>query len=285
MSTLPDFDELWDYQHPDQTEMAFRQLLPRAEQSEEDRSYHLQLLTQIARTQGLQRQFSPANETLDMVEAQIARAPVRPHIRYLLERGRVLRSSGHPDQASPFFQQAWELANSSHGEDFYVVDAAHMLAMVAPSEDQMAWNLKAIQCAEASTDERARGWSGLLYNNLGWVYHGKGDYERALDLFQKALQFRLTEGKAREARIARWCVDRTLHSLQRTAEALGLQQDVLVEWEKSREQEIGYVSEEVGECLLALGRTSESCSCFARAYTLLAVIRGSLLNMMIDYND
>ena len=36
-------------------------------------------------------------------------APARVRLRYLLERGRVLNSSGKPDEARPLFLQAWEL--------------------------------------------------------------------------------------------------------------------------------------------------------------------------------
>lgn len=63
---------------------------------------------------------------------------------------------------------------------------------------------------------------------------------------------------------------RALRSLQRTAEALALQQELLAEWEKSEEEQEGYVFEEVGECLLILGRAAESRAYFAQAYTLLS---------------
>ena len=46
-----DFDAAWDYGDPAASEQRFRELLPRAEQ-DGDRSYHAQLLTQIARAQG-----------------------------------------------------------------------------------------------------------------------------------------------------------------------------------------------------------------------------------------
>src|SRR6266498_5625258 len=42
---LPDFDSLWDYNHPDETEQKFRELLPVAEVSGDD-SYYAELLTQ-----------------------------------------------------------------------------------------------------------------------------------------------------------------------------------------------------------------------------------------------
>lgn len=267
---LLDFDALWDYRHPDLTETAFLQLLPQAEQNS-DRSYYLQLLTQIARTQGLQRRFTEAHKTLDVVKEQLSAELVVPTIRYLLERGRVFNSSGQPGEAQTWFQQTWNLARIHEDAAFFAVDAAHMLAIAASSfEETIAWNITALQYAEASTDDRARRWRGSLYNNLGWTYHDHKEYERALEYFQKALQWQQEYGTAREIRIARWCVGRTLRSLQRTAEALVLQQELLAEWESSGEEQDGYVFEEIAECLLDLGRVPESRSYFAQAYARLS---------------
>ncbi len=104
---LPDFDSLWDYSHPDQTEIKFRKVLLQI--PENDPAY-LELLTQIARTQGLQRKFDEAHQTLDQVEKALDENPSRAKVRYLLERGRVFNSSGHADEARPFFEQALDLA-------------------------------------------------------------------------------------------------------------------------------------------------------------------------------
>ena len=68
---LPDFDALWDYRHPDVTEQKFRELIPAARESG-NVSYYAQLLTQIARTEGLQRKFEDAHRTLDSVEVLLA---------------------------------------------------------------------------------------------------------------------------------------------------------------------------------------------------------------------
>ena len=46
---LPDFDTLWDYSNPTQTEVKFREILPQFPEGNE----RLELLTQIARAQGL----------------------------------------------------------------------------------------------------------------------------------------------------------------------------------------------------------------------------------------
>ena len=69
---LPDFDLLWDYDQPDQTETKFRGILL---QFPEDDSAFLELLTQIARAQGLQRKFDQAHQTLDQVERRLRETP------------------------------------------------------------------------------------------------------------------------------------------------------------------------------------------------------------------
>src|SRR5881397_4329255 len=151
-SELADFDKLWDYDHPGATEGKFRQLLPAAVDSL-DISYLLQLLTQIARAEGLQRKFEDAHKTLDRVDKALPKTDGRTLIRYLLERGRVYNSSGSVDDAKRLFLQAFDLAVKSK-EDFYAVDAAHMVAIVESPENQSEWNLKALDLAENSLDER-----------------------------------------------------------------------------------------------------------------------------------
>ena len=67
--------------------------------------------------------------------------------------------------------------------------------------------------------------------------------------------------------MARWCVARCLRSLERYAEALDMQ-EVLAESETGSED--GYVYEEIGENLLALGRGEEAATYFSRAHELLS---------------
>jgi hypothetical protein len=61
-SGLPDFDALWNYDKPRDTEQSFRVLLPEARGSA-DVLYLAELLTQLARTQGLQSRFEAAHKT------------------------------------------------------------------------------------------------------------------------------------------------------------------------------------------------------------------------------
>lgn len=261
-----DFDASWDYDRPAETEQRFRRLLPEAER---DRAYYVELLTQIARAQGLQRQFAGAHQTLDEVEWSLEDGMTVPRIRYLLERGRVYNSSQQPDVARPLFLEAWDLARAS-GEDFYAVDAAHMMAIAEPGAgNQLDWNLKALAVAESSMSLRAQKWKGSLYNNIGWTYHAQGDFEQALAYLRRALAEREAAGDERETRIARWCEARALRSLGRLEEAYERQRALLAEYERAGERS-GYVYEELGECLLSLDHLEEARPYFRMAYEELA---------------
>jgi len=267
MKTLPDFDQLWDYDNPAETEKKFRQLLPAAKSSGIP-SYHAELLTQIARTQSLQRQFEAAHQTLDEAEHLIEPGMRTSRIRYLLERGRTYNSSGKPDQARPLFQEAWKLGIETK-EDFYAVDAAHMVAIVEKGDESLKWNHKALELAEISRDPRARDWRGSLYNNLGWTHHDLGEYEKALNLFQKAVIFRKEQGKPMLIRIARWCVARCLRSMKEIEQAYEIQKDLLAEAQDVGDDD-GYIYEELAECLLLMGKPDQAQLHFAEAYHILS---------------
>ena len=195
--------------------------------------------------------------------------PSRAKVRYLLERGRVFNSSRQADKAKPFFEQALDLAKKL-GEDFYAVDAAHMLAIIADDPaSSLSLNLIAIQMAESSLEERARNWLGSLYNNTGWSYHDAGEYESALVIFEKAESFFRVKGGVDKIRIAVWTVARCLRSLNRLDEALSKQLALHAEFESAGETD-GFVFEEIGECLLALQRGEEAKQYFAKAYEVLS---------------
>ncbi len=266
-SATLDFDSLWNFGDPAATEQQFRQLFAKND-SIHDSSYTAQLLTQIARTQGLQGQFEAAHKTLDQVAATLTDDITVARIRYLLERGRVFNSSGQRDQARPLFLQAWELAQAAD-EDVYAIDTAHMLAIISSSDEQMQWNSKALAIAESSTVPRARKWAGSLYNNMGWTYHDLKQYDQALSIFEKALLFFEEHGTPSSLSIAKWSVARALRSVGRTQEALDRQRALLAEHQAAGTAD-GYVSEEIAECLLELGHADQARPFFASAYAELS---------------
>ncbi len=265
---LPDFDALWDFQHPEQTETKFQELIPQAKESG-DMSYYAQLLTQIGRTQGLQGKYQEAHATLDSVEAMLTDELTVAKIRYLLERGRVHNSSGEPEKSKPLFLEAWELARTNN-EAYYAVDAAHMLGIVEPPEKQLEWSLKALELAEKTTDERARRWLGPLYNNIGWTYHDLKDYEKTLELFEKGLAWRKEKDDTTGIRIQTWNIARTYRSLGKVKEALEMQRALEKEIEGIEFDFKGYVFEEIAECMLLLGQKKQAKPYFKRAYEILS---------------
>ena len=175
MDNPPDFMAQWDYQDPAATALRFRRLL---EEAQDDLQYELELLTQIARTHSLQRQFAQAHQLLDEIEPRLTDATPRARLRALLERGRTFNSAGDKASARTLFEQGWQLGLKL-GETGLAIDAAHMVAIAAPLEEQSRWHQLAMTLAERSADDKVRGWLPSLYNNQGWTLFELGRFEEA----------------------------------------------------------------------------------------------------------
>jgi tetratricopeptide (TPR) repeat protein len=263
-NSLPAIDSLWDYGHPDVTEAKLRALVLSAEKAG-DLDYLLQLETQIARCQGMQGKFAECGATLDGVEKRLTDAMPVARIRYLLERGRSMNSSGHPDTAKPLFLEAWERGNAA-GQIGFAIDAAHMVAIADPNLDaQVEWNLKGLALAEQ--DEKLRRWLPSILNNLGEAYRARQEYEKSLDCFEKRAAWFRDRGKAPDifnlkdiARLNRLLghADKALTIIEPIAKDL-----------KSKGQPDGYISAEYGQCLVAVGRADEAKPYLTEAYEIL----------------
>ena len=255
MANKIDIDALWDFNDPAGSEIRFRLLEAEAQ-------------TQRARTHSLRRQFVEAHAILDLAKPLATPENARLRVRYLLERGRTHNSAKEKDLARPLFLEAWELARSA-GEDGLAVDAAHMLGVMESGPESDRWNEEALALAENSANPKARKWVATLCNNLGWSRHGEGKFPEALALFERAQFARKEGGEVGRERVARWCVARCLRSLSRLDEALEIQEALHAEHTAAGTPD-GYVWEELSECLLALNRTEEARSHFARAYEMLS---------------
>ena len=239
-------DAQWDFDKPAVSEERFRVELAKWPAASAEAQ---EVRTQIARTLGLQRKFPDAHALLDEIERELARLPAHVRIRYLLERGRTFNSSGAPPRAVPLFVEALKLAEADRDE-FYAVDAAHMLGIAAPPPERLDWNLKALALAEAATDARARGWRASLYNNIGWTYFDDGHPATALGYWEKALAARQATGKATATRVAKWTVARGYRAVGRLDEAEAAQKSLAAELAQAGESD-GYVFEELAEIALA----------------------------------
>jgi tetratricopeptide (TPR) repeat protein len=266
-----DFDDIWDYNDPKKTEEKFLSILDDVKNGS-SLSRFIQLLTQIARTQGMQLKFEEAHKTLD--EAENLLEELKPGneiamVRYLLERGRAFNSEEKKDKAKEFFKDAFETAKKNNLE-FHLIDAAHMMGIAETGEEGLKWNLIATGLIENTSDDRSKKWLGALYNNTGWTYHDMGDYEKALELFRKNVDWHTKKNSGQELRIAKWCVGRTLRSLNKVNEAMIIQTDLLNEIKSKNLPDDGYVNEEIGECLLLRDKNIESKKFFMKAYELLS---------------
>jgi len=260
---LPDFDALWDFNKPAETESAFRQVLADTAATA-DAAYAAELKTQLARTFGLRRQFDEAHAVLDEVEASGVAASGRPRVRYLLERGRAFNSSKQPEKALPLFVEAWEIGKTGVS-DRLAIDAAHMAGIVEKGDASHQWNLMALELATSSAEPAARRWRKSLHNNIGWTYFAMGDLDMAMHHFVLCREAAEENEDIPSEQIARWCIAKTHRVQGRPEVALEMQLVRLAEVEAAGEAG-GFVHEEVAECLYALSRPEDAAPHFAKAF-------------------
>lgn len=234
MSPMTDPSALWNFDDPAGSEQRFRTAAETAEGAD-----RLVLMTQVARALGLQEKYDEGHALLDQLAVDHAEVATRAS----LERGRLLRSAGAPDQARPHFEAAAATAGASGLEALHV-DALHMAALVAPAEEQQRLTEEALLIARASTGPEARDWDASLLNNLGMVHADAEDWPAALAAFEEALAARERIGEVGATRVARWMVGWALRNLGRTDEALAVQRALKAELEAAGEED-PHVDEEL----------------------------------------
>lgn len=260
-----DVSPYWNFSDPAASEAALRKALATVANSDDE----LSLETQIARTYGLRSRFDAAHALLDRIEPRLASAGAEPRVRYLLERGRTLRSSKAPERARPLFVEAADRARTA-GLDALEVDALHMIALVEPGPaEQLQWSRKALAVAAASSEPAARNWDASLANNIGMSLHDAGRYDEALASFETALAARERIGAATRVREARWMIAWALRSLRRHDDALAVLARLEAEYAAAGQPD-GYVFEEIGENLLAQKKDEAARPYFAKAWALLS---------------
>jgi tetratricopeptide (TPR) repeat protein len=234
MSSMTDPNHLWDFDDPAGSEQRFRAAAETAEGRD-----RLVLLTQVARALGLQERYDEGHAVLD----HLAVGDPEVAARTSLERGRLLRSAGDPDAAGPHFDAAAGAARAEGLEALHV-DALHMVALVAPVQEQHRRTEEALAAARSSEDQAARDWDASLLNNLGMVQADAGDWPAALASFEEALAARERIAEPARTRVARWMVGWALRNLGRTEEALAVQTALKAELEAAGEED-PYVDEEL----------------------------------------
>jgi tetratricopeptide (TPR) repeat protein len=225
---------LWDFDDP---AVSAERFLDAAETADEPDQ--TSWLTQYVRALGLQERYDEATTVLDRLSSEDPEAAT-----YLaLERGRVLRSSGKPEEARPHFDRAVEIASTAGLEALHI-DALHMLAIVAPAGEQLGLNEAALTLARRATDQRARDWDASLLNNIGMTHADAGDFQSALVAFEGALAARERIGDPATIRVARWMIAWALRNLGRREEALEMQRALKAELDAIGDVDT-YVDEEL----------------------------------------
>jgi tetratricopeptide (TPR) repeat protein len=262
---------LWDFDDLDATQQRFQAML------RQDGADRAEILTQLARVEGLRGRFEEGERLLRQAETS-AGASEAANARIQLERGRLRRSGGDEERARPLFEAAFEIAQEV-GEQFLAADAAHMAALVAPDRAGMQfWTQRGIDIAQGSDDREVTYWLGPLLNNLGWEQYEAEEYEPALESFQRALKARERFPERRgEIEIARYAVGKTLRALGRPEEAAAALEQA-VAWAESEGTPDGWFHEELAEAYAALGRHGEAREQARLSLPLLLVADASFAN-------
>jgi len=242
---------LWDFDDPDGTQARLRARL----EATTDDAARAEILTQLARVEGLRGDFATGESLIEEAAASAGGSEVAL-ARIDLERGRLRRSGGDAAAAMPLFEAAFQTALGAR-ESFIAVDAAHMAALATTDPAGFeTWTTRGIEIAEAHDD--AGYWLGPLYNNLGWERYDRGDYRAALDAFERALAARKHDGSNRQSvEIARYAVGKALRALGRSDEAVPMLEQA-VAWANGEGSPDGWFHEELAEEYTALGRDDDA---------------------------
>lgn len=224
----------WDFDDATGSEQRFRAAAAESAPPEQDT-----WLTQVARALGLQGRYDEAHALLDGLDEKDPEVVTRT----ALERGRLVRSAGDEAGARRHFDEAAASAREA-GLDDLLVDALHMLALVAEPEDRVEATLAALETARSSSDLQARDWDASLLNNLGMVHADAGRHAAALAAFEQALEACERIGDLHRIRLARWMVAWSLRNLGHRDEALALQRALRADLAAAGEVD-PYVDEEI----------------------------------------
>jgi tetratricopeptide (TPR) repeat protein len=240
---------LWDFDDLDGTERRLRAQLD----GETTGPARAEVLTQLARVEGLRGDFDRGNQIIEDA-TELAGADDVARARVDLELGRLLRSSGDEDSARPLFEMAYAGALTVK-QYFLAADAAHMAALAAADRDGfLDWTNRGIGLAEAH--EAAAYWAGPLLNNLGWELFEAGELESALDAFTRALSANEDEPGTGRA-LALYAVGKTLRGLGRVDEAIPLLEEAVASATRDDRPD-GWFHEELAEEYASVDRMDEA---------------------------
>lgn len=202
---------LWDFQDLELSDRNLRAQLER----EPDDAGRAEVLTQLARLEGLRGDLDAGDRLLDEAE-ELGGGSEVVAVRVALERGRLRLSGGNQAAARPLFVTAFEKALLAD-EGYIAGDAAHMAAIA--DDDIRDWTARGLDLADR--DPAAAYWRGTLLHNLGWRHQERGEHAKALTAFEGALAAREREPTHE------YLIEVAHHALAGALRALGRNEEAL----------------------------------------------------------
>jgi tetratricopeptide (TPR) repeat protein len=265
---LEQADEVFRQGNSEQA-MEIYKLTAEAAQRELVVGIQVEALAQVARCHLKMDQKDEGRQWLMMAQALATDQMPRAWSRYLGVRGRFEWLDDDLETATVTFREMYEYC-LQHDLHERAIDAAHMVAITAPPEEQILWGKKGIEAAEQGDIE---GWLGPLWNNLGWTYDDLGRYQESLEALLKAREYHWKLGGEKNKLIADWSVGHAYRMTGQLEEAARWMRPVLAWAERLYDAEkspnaaewIGHSCRELGQMALLRDELDEALQYFQRA--------------------
>lgn len=259
---------LFDAKKFDEARIVFERATAAGEQ-EKDPGAVVEGLALAARTFIAADRLEEAKPWLDRAEKLAKPDAPLGWSTFLAVRGRLRWKEKNFEEARKDFEAAYGFCHE-RGLPERAVDAANMMAIVSPLEQQPTWARKGIEAAERG---RLDGWLGPLWNNLGAAHEEAGRYAEALEAYLKAREYHWKVGKEPAKLAADWAVGHTHRLLGDARKAatwlrpvLAWAERLLAEGSSAEAGEwVGLAAKDLGQATAMDGRASEGLALLVRA--------------------
>lgn len=239
------------------------QMVAEQARGEFNRSVETEALAQVARVNLILGNKDEGRTWLSKATERANETDPMGWSRYLGVKGRYEWKDDDLVASRKTFDQMYTFCNTNAlwGR---VVDAAHMIAIVVETpEEQIEWNRRGIEAAEAGDQEK---WLGPLWNNMAITYFDQKQYDSALTCFVKAREYHWRFSGETSKLFADYHIGMTHRFLSQYDEAAKWLRPVLA-WAERLENHsaIGQACEDLGEIAIAQGRKNEGIELLTRA--------------------
>lgn len=250
----------------------YKQAATAAEQTG-DLTVQVEALAQVARAYSIQGQLAAGEPWLKQAAELASPSDPIAWSRFQNVTGIFQRERGERELATETFIRLYDYCRE---REMYrrAIDAAHMVAIAADLETQIAWAYKGIAAAEAGGYE---DWLAILWNNLGWTLDDLGRYSESLTALRKARDYHWRTGSDLMKLIADWSLGHALRMTEK-ADSARIVMEATLAWAQRRYEAdpspteaewLGFVYQELGEQRLLAGDRADGIRQLEMAYTRL----------------